>query len=178
MKLKKKNNNKIGNNFGVFLEEIQHKYDNAVNFNIDEERELKTIKATSRYLKDIILHDDNDKKIDLYFIPGSMAEYFSKDKNFRQYFDDIYYLNEEINKIQMEIKKDREIELQYYRNKFKKYYIGNNRFDENTNNFIQIEKNKNQLTEDNDESLEIADKSRQNICKMIFAALFGNGTPL
>ena len=176
--IKKQNKNRIGNNFGEYLEEIQHKYDNAVNFNIDEERELKTINQTSKFLKDIILHDENDKNIELYFIPGSMAEYFSKDKNFRQYFDDIYYLNEEINKRQKEIKNDREKELQYYRNKFKKYYIGNNKFDENINNFIQIDKNKNQLNEDNDESFAITDESRQNICKMIFAALFGNGTPL
>ena len=120
---------------------------------------------------------DYEKKMELYFIPGSMAEYFSKDKNFRQYFDDIYYLNEEINKRQNEIKKERETELQYYRNKYKKYFF-EQKFDENMNNFIQIEKNQNHYTEDNNDTLKINEENKQNTCRMIFSALFGNGTPI
>ena len=172
--IKKLNNNKIGNNYAEFLGQIQQKYDNAVNFNIDEEIEDKQINKTSKYLKDIILYD---KKMELYFIPGSLAEYFSKDKKFRQYFDDVYYLNEEINKRQRDINKDREIELKYYRNKYKNHYDEHNGEENKRNNINVVDKeanlNKNKFligkeTEDDD----------KNARKMVFAALFGNATPM
>ena len=171
--IKKLNKNKIGNNYAEFLDEIQEKYDNAVNFNIDEEIEDKQIDKTSKYLRDVILHN-YEKKIDLYYIPGSLAEYFSKDKKFRQYFDDVYYLNEEINKRQKDIKVDKENELKYYRNKYKINYFEEQKENKNTNNFIRMDKKANMnnfLFEENTE-----DNASLNIRKLVFAALFGNGT--
>lgn len=115
--------------------------------------------------------------MELYFIPGSLAEYFSKDKKFRQYFDDVYYLNEEINKRQRDINKDREIELKYYRNKYKNHYDEHNGEENKRNNINVVDKetnlNKNKFligkeTEDDD----------KNARKMVFAALFGNATPM
>ena len=51
-------------------------------------------------------------------------QYFSKDKVFRQYFDDIYYLNEEINKRRKELKEEKEKEYKKYRNfNSANYYI-------------------------------------------------------
>ena len=58
---------------------------------------------------------NNDNLYEMYFIPGSLAQYFSKDKIFRQYFDDIYYLNEEINKRRRELKKEKDDEYKKYR---------------------------------------------------------------
>ena len=49
--IKKNNKNKIGNNYIEFLEGIQQKYDNAVNFNLDDDLEEKNINKTSKYLK-------------------------------------------------------------------------------------------------------------------------------
>ena len=82
------------------MEEIQHKYDQELNFNIDEELENIRINKTSKYLREIIMHDW-EKNMESYYIPGSLAEYFSKDKKFRQYFDDAYYLKEERKRIKI-----------------------------------------------------------------------------
>ena len=164
--IKRLNGDKIGNNYVEYLEEIQHKYDNAVNFNIDEEIEDKNIIKTSKYLKDIIMHDW-ERNMELYYIPGSLAEYFSKDKKFREYFDDAYYLKEEINKRQNDIKKDKEKELNYYRNKYKILYFEEEK-DGNKNNNLK----KDFLIEEKNEDDNL------NIRQMIFAALFGNSTPM
>ena len=164
--IKRLNGDKIGNNYVEYLEEIQHKYDNAVNFNIDEEIEEKNIIKTSKYLKDIIMYDW-ERNMELYYIPGSLAEYFSKDKKFREYFDDAYYLKEEINKRQNDIKKDKEKELNYYRNKYKILYFEEEK-DGNKNNNLK----KKFLIEEKNENDNL------NIRQMIFAALFGNSTPM
>ena len=172
--IKKLNNNKICNNYDEFFGQIQQKYDNAINFNIDEEIEEKQNNKTSKYLKEIILYD---KKMELYFIPGSLAEYFAKDKKFRQYFDDIYYLNEEINKRQIDINKDKENELKYYRKKFKNHYDGNNGEENKINNINIIEKEKN-VNKNNFLIGKENEGDAKNTRKMIFAALFGNATPM
>ena len=166
-KIKKINNNTIGNNYADYLEEIQQKYDNTINFYINEEIEEKNINKTSQYLKEIIKHN---KKLGIYFIPGSLAEYFSKDKKFREYFDDAYYLNEEIKKREEDIEKEREKELKYYRNKFKINYFEEQNKTKYITNIIKMAKN--------DLLGEIDDKNKQNIRQMIFASLFGNGTPI
>ena len=173
--IKKNNKNKIGNNYIEFLEGIQQKYDNAVNFNLDDDLEEKNINKTSKYLKEIILHENEFKT---YYIPGSLAEYFSKDKKFREYFDDVYYLNEEINKRQREIQRERDKELKYYRNKFRKNGKNVNENIHEINTFIKPEKEKNQTENENDLFDHANEENRRNIRKMIFCALFGNGTPM
>ena len=180
IEIKKLNKNKIGNNYVEYLEGIQQKYDSSVNFNIDEEIEEKNINKTSKYLKDIILHD-YDKNVQIYYIPGSLGEYFSKDEKFREYFDDVYYLNEEINKRQRQIKKEKEDELKYYRNKFKIHKLDGKNWEENIkhiNTFIKPDKDRKQNKNDDDLFESVNEDNSQNIRRMIFAALFGNGTPL
>ena len=162
--IKKENNNKIGNNYIEYMEEIQHKYDQELNFNIDEELENIRINKTSKYLREIIMHDW-EKNMESYYIPGSLAEYFSKDKKFRQYFDDAYYLKEEINKRQNDINKEKEKELKYYKNKFKIQNFEEQK-EEIKNNYLQ----KDYLFEEKNEDLS------QNIRQIVFAALFGNNT--
>ena len=162
--IKKENNNKIGNNYVEYMEEIQHKYDQELNFNIDEELENIRINKTSKYLREIIMHDW-EKNMESYYIPGSLAEYFSKDKKFRQYFDDAYYLKEEINKRQNDINKEKEKELKYYKNKFKIQNFEEQK-EEIKNNYLQ----KDYLFEEKNEDLS------QNIRQIVFAALFGNNT--
>ena len=166
-KIKKLNNNKIGNNYAEFLEDIQQKYDNMINFNINEEIEEKNINKTSEYLKEIIM---NNRKLGMYFIPGSLAEYFSKDQKFREYFDDAYYLKEEINKREKDIQNERDKELKYYRNKFKINYFEEKHKQEYIATIIKMAKN--------DLIGETEEENRLNIRQMIFAALFGNGTPM
>ena len=114
------------------MEEIQRKYENVINVCLNEKTEENDINQITEKMKRQILsmQDDafeeinNSKLYELYFIPGSLAEYFSKDKIFRQYFDDIYYLNEEINKRRKELKEEKEKEYKKYRNfNSANYYI-------------------------------------------------------
>ena len=61
--------------------------------------------------------DGKNKKLELLFIPGSLSEYFVKDKRFRQYFDDVFYLNDEINKRRDILNKEKQEYLNQYRTK-------------------------------------------------------------
>lgn len=126
-KLKEKhkgNRYNIGNDYVEYMEEIQRKYENVINICLNEKTEENDINQISEKIKKQILKmqdegiDDikNSKLYELYFIPGSLAQYFSQDKIFRQYFDDIYYLNEEINKRRRELKEEKEKEYKKYRN--------------------------------------------------------------
>ena len=120
----KGNEYNIGNDYVEYMEEIQRKYENVINVCLNEKTEENDINQISEKIKKQILKmqdegiDDlkNNKLYELYLIPGSLAEYFSKDKIFRQYFDDIYYLNEEINKRRKELKEEKEKEYKKYRN--------------------------------------------------------------
>ena len=103
-------------------------------------------------MKDDDIYEDgknDDNLYELFFIPGSLSQYFARDKKFRQYFDDIYYLNEEINKRREQLKKMKD-------NEFKKY-----------KNLI-----KDNLNAENNEDFVISERSKA------FAALFGNSIPV
>ena len=122
----------IGNDYVEYMEEIQRKYESVINICLNEKTEENDINQISEKFKkqiltmqDDALEDLNTTKLyELYFIPGSLAQYFSKDKVFRQYFDDIYYLNEEINKRRKELKEEKEKEYKKYRNfNSANYYI-------------------------------------------------------
>ena len=69
-----------------------------------------------------------------------------------------------------DIEKEREKELKYYRNKFKINYFEEQNKTKYIANIIKMAKN--------DLLGEIDDKNKQNIRQMIFASLFGNGTPI
>ena len=120
----KGNKYNIGNDYVEYMEEIQRKYESVINICLNEKTEENDINQISEKIKKQILKmqdegiDDikNSKLYELYFIPGSLAQYFSQDKIFRQYFDDIYYLNEEINKRRRELKEEKEKEYKKYRN--------------------------------------------------------------
>ena len=156
----KGNKYNTGNDYVEYMEEIQRKYENVINACLNEKTEESDINQISEKIKKQILkmqdegidEINNSKLYELYFIPGSLAQYFSKDKIFRQYFDDIYYLNEEINKRRIELKKEKEVEYKKYRNKL------------NTNYFVK-----------NISGKEIIIKSKSVVEKdQIMAALFGN----
>ena len=127
----KDNKYNIGNDYVEYMDEIQRKYENVINICLNEKTEENGINQITETIKKQILKmqdediDDlnNDNLYEMYFIPGSLAQYFSKDKIFRQYFDDIYYLNEEINKRRRELKKEKEDEYKKYRLKLNTNYF-------------------------------------------------------
>ena len=156
----KGNKYNIGNDYAEYMEEIQRKYENVINICLNEKIEENDINEISqKYKKQILsMHKEeidelaSSRLYELYFIPGSLAHYFSKDKVFRQYFDDIYYLNEEINKRRKELKKEKENEYKKYRIKL------------NTNYFLKNISGKEIIIK----SKKIREKDK------IMAALFGN----
>ena len=150
----------IGNDYVEYMEEIQRKYESVINVCLNEKTEESNINQISEKIKKQILEmkddgiDDikNSKIYELFFIPGSLAQYFSQDKLFRQYFDDIYYLNEEINKRKRELKELKEKEYKKYRNKI------------NTRNLVKA-------IMGNDSG---SNSKRENEEDNVMAALFGN----
>ena len=156
----KLNKYNIGNNYVEYMEEIQRKYENVINICLNEKTEEHDINQITEQIKKQILRMqeegieeiNNSKLYELYFIPGSLAQYFSKDKIFRQYFDDIYYLNEEINKRRKELKEEKEVQYKKYR-----FILNTNYFLKNVSGKEIIIKNK-----------KIREKDK------IMAALFGN----
>ena len=128
------------------FENIAQKYEKVTNIRINEQKEEKylkkivcdlqeKIKKKYYYTKEKIDNfnnknnnfnnennendDENDK---LLFLPGSLAEFFSKNKKFRDYFDDIFYLNSEIRKRQKEIKNLRKEEIEKFKKIIKEKY--------------------------------------------------------
>ena len=156
----KLNKYNIGNNYVEYMEEIQRKYENVINICLNEKTEEHDINQITEQIKKQILRMqeegieeiNNSKLYELYFIPGSLAQYFSKDKIFRQYFDDIYYLNEEINKRRKELKEEKEVQYKKYR-----FILNTNYFLKNVSGKEIIIKNK-----------KIREKDK------IMVALFGN----
>ena len=70
--------------------------------NIFEEIEQNILKIAKNLKDQIFINEDEYGLLnspEIYFIPGSLGVFFAKDKRFRQYFDDVFYLNEEIQKI-------------------------------------------------------------------------------
>ena len=148
----------IGKDYPEYLEEIQRKYENDINVYLNEKAEEDAINKISNKINKFVLtmNDDdiyenfNEKKLyKLFVIPGSLSQYFIKDNKFRQYFDDIYYLNEEIKKRKNQIKEMKD-------NEFKKY------------------KN---LIKDNLDNTKIANAANSERSKA-FAAVFGNHIPV
>ena len=128
-KKKKDKNFMIGDDYMIYIEEIQRKYENVINICLNENREESNIAKISNDLKQYILNNKEEeeeeqknnknrssKKLELLFIPGSLSEYFAQDKRFRQYFDDVFYLNDEINKRRDNLNKEKQDYLNQYKN--------------------------------------------------------------
>ena len=151
---------KIGQNYIKYIEDIQMKYENVIKICLNENKEEEKINTIKESLKEQILKSKDDEmellnEPELYFIPGTLAQFFEKDKRFRIYFDDVFYLNEEINKRKKNILEEKENELKIFRNKYN--------LDDNMN------KRKNKVI--NQTTISI--KNEQ-----VYAALFGNGISL
>ena len=159
----KGNKYNIGNDYAEYMEEIQRKYEHVINICLNEKIEENDINEISqKYKKQILsMHKEDIDELassrlyELYFIPGSLAHYFSKDKVFRQYFDDIFYLNEEINKRRKDLREEKEKEYKKYRNLINL---------SNTNYFIQMISEKGKIPK----SPRISEKDK------LLAVLFGN----
>ena len=151
----------IGNDYMEYIEEIQRKYENVINICLNENKEESNIAKISYDLKQYILQDKTEeeqekgknKKLELLFIPGSLSEYFAQDKRFRQYFDDVFYLNDEINKRRENLNKEKQAYLNQYRSKILRGALFG--------------------TTDIDDNKYKRKKSREN--EIVYAALFGNG---
>ena len=151
-------NKKMGNDYTKYIEDIQVKYENVINICLNENREESNINKIKNDLKEQILKSKYDDECEilnepeLYFIPGTLATFFAKDQRFRQYFDDIFYLNEEINKRKKNILEEKEKEMKIFRNQYD--------LDENAN-----------------KTRDKTDGKKTNSLKneQIYAALFGNG---
>ena len=158
--IKKMKNYVIGNDYMEYIEEIQRKYENVINICLNENKEESNIAKISYDLKQYILQDKTEeeqeqgknKKLELLFIPGSLSEYFAQDKRFRQYFDDVFYLNDEINKRRDILSKEKQAYLNQYRSKILRGAL-----------FGSV---------DNDNKYK-RKKSKEN--EIVYAALFGNG---
>ena len=159
-KLKEKQKNTkyfIGDDYMDYIGEVQRKYENVIQICLNEKTEEQNINKISNGIKKQILLMNNEEISEIknkniyerYFIPGSLAEYFSKDKRFRQYFDDIYYLNEEINERRIKLKELKEKALKKFKSKTEIKFLNKNK----------------KIIKDND--------NEEN--EMIRAALFGNG---
>ena len=158
--IKKMKNYVIGNDYMEYIEEIQRKYENVINICLNENKEESNIAKISYDLKQYILQDKTEeeqeqgknKKLELLFIPGSLSEYFAQDKRFRQYFDDVFYLNDEINKRRDILSKEKQAYLNQYRSKILRGALFG--------------------SADNDNKYK-RKKSKEN--EIVYAALFGNG---
>ena len=158
--IKEMKNYVIGNNYMEYIEEIQRKYENVINICLNENKEESNIAKISYDLKQYILQDKAEeeqekrksKKLELLFIPGSLSEYFAQDKRFRQYFDDVFYLNDEINKRRDILSKEKQAYLNQYRSKILRGALFG--------------------SADNDNKYK-RKKSKEN--EIVYAALFGNG---
>ena len=164
-KKKKDKNFMIGDDYMIYIEEIQRKYENVINICLNENREESNIAKISNDLKQYILNNKEEeeeeqknnknrssKKLELLFIPGSLSEYFAQDKRFRQYFDDVFYLNDEINKRRDNLNKEKQDHLNQHKNNILRGALFGN--------------------------TDIGDKYKSKKSKeneVVYAALFGNG---
>ena len=100
------------------FESIAQKYESVINVCLNENKEGKYVGGIVKDLRKKIITNDTIENQDdfdcLYFLPGSLAEFFNENKKFREYFDDIVTLNNEINKREKEIEKMRKEEMEIY----------------------------------------------------------------
>ena len=83
-----------------------------------------------KIIKNDIVEDKDEFDV-LYFLPGSLAEFFNENKKFREYFDDILYLNNEILKREKEINRMKKEEMENFKR--------NNELHNKSNNTVENE---------------------------------------
>ena len=95
------------------------KYESVINVCLNENKEEKYVGGIFNDLRNKIINndiiEDKDEFDELYFLPGSLAEFFNENKKFREYFDDILYLNREIIKREKEIMKMKKDQMEIFK---------------------------------------------------------------
>lgn len=110
-------------NFANKFKSLYAKYENAINICLNEDSEDLYIKTIARELHNKIVKSQEEDETDsekLYFLPGSLAEYFNESNKFRQYFDDILYLSCEIAKRESDIKEMKRNQMLKFRRETEK----------------------------------------------------------
>ena len=101
----------LSKKFLSHFERLANKYEGVINMSLTEMKEEKFIEKIIRQLHakisakgrktDAFLDDDEIDQ--LFFLPGSLVEFFKQNRKFRELFDDIFFLNAEIAKKEKEI---------------------------------------------------------------------------
>jgi cell division protein FtsW (lipid II flippase) len=101
----------LSKKFLAHFERLANKYEGVINMSLTEMKEEKFIEKIIRQLHakisakgrktDAFLDDDEIDQ--LFFLPGSLVEFFKQNRKFRELFDDIFFLNAEIAKKEKEI---------------------------------------------------------------------------
>ena len=115
--IKNENENIIPHKFMSGFDTIALKYEKVINIALNTKKEERVIKGIVNNLHNLIIKKNvNDDTLDkISFVPGSYAEFFNANSKFREYFDDIFYLNSEIVKREKELKKIKSDEIENFR---------------------------------------------------------------
>ena len=115
--IKNENENIIPHKFMSGFDTIALKYEKVINIALNTKKEERVIKGIVNNLHNLIIKKNvNDDTLDkISFVPGSYAEFFNANSKFREYFDDIFYLNSEIVKREKELKKIKSEEMENFR---------------------------------------------------------------
>ena len=115
--IKNENENIIPHKFMSGFDTIALKYEKVINIALNTNKEERVIRGIVNNLHNLIIKKNvNDDTLDkISFVPGSYAEFFNANSKFREYFDDIFYLNSEIVKREKELKKIKSEEMENFR---------------------------------------------------------------
>ena len=107
----------IPHKFMSGFDTIAVKYEKVINIALNSKKEDRVIKGIVKNLHKLIIQKNyNDETLEkISFVPGSYAEFFNANSKFREYFDDIFYLNSEIVKREKELKKIKSDEIENFR---------------------------------------------------------------
>ena len=92
------------------LEDIAKKYDRYINVAVSERKEERFINIITQDLHNKIQNGvrdlyDEENFNKMYFLPGSLAQFFNENKKYREHFDDIFYLRTTIFEKEQALKK-------------------------------------------------------------------------
>ena len=108
------------------IESVAKKYEQVVKICLNERKDDEHLNEICKALhtKIIDLHKASEleeekqsylKGFELFFLPGSLGKFFSENKKYKMYFDDIVYLNNEITKREKDISTIKEQQLKLFR---------------------------------------------------------------
>ena len=94
------------------LENISKKYEMYINICINEKKEENFLRSISQNLHDRIKTGKSENLSaeifdKIYYLPGSLAQFFNQNKKYRENFDDIFYLRTEIVEKEKELREMR-----------------------------------------------------------------------